>query len=225
MLRPLLPLALAAVVAYAAVPTAAAQPVAPDSLGAGLDVAALRAVYALDAPALTAALRAADRTSYAVFALIPAGTYAAAQVGGTSTVPAVRLGLSGALAGGTALVLKRVVGRARPFQTVPGITSRRASDYVEAEVDPHAFPSGHASLAFALATSASLSAPQWYVVAPAVTWASTVALARVWHGVHYPSDILAGAALGAGSAALVHVLLPDGDGTDAPAVLHIVVPL
>jgi len=61
--------------------------------------------------------------------------------------------------------------------------------------DPHSFPSGHAARAFLIAVLASglssggLPAVLW-------VWAPLVALARVAMGVHYVSDILAGAILG-----------------------------
>jgi membrane-associated phospholipid phosphatase len=84
-------------------------------------------------------------------------------------------------------------------------------------------PSGHASLAAAIAMSWSLSHPKWYVIAPGAVWASSVALSRVWLGVHYPSDILAGTLLGAGIGVGVHLLGPvitpaflEGDDGSAP---------
>jgi membrane-associated phospholipid phosphatase len=84
----------------------------------------------------------------------------------------------------------------------------------ENDPDPYSFPSGHAAVSFALATSTSLSYPEWYVVVPAYAWATATSLARVWHGVHYPLDTMAGAAFGAGAAVLVHLLLPEVDGED-----------
>ena len=62
------------------------------------------------------------------------------------------------------------------------------------------FPSGHTSSAFAVATSISMSYPKWYVIAPCYLWASAVGVSRIVLGVHYPSDVLAGALVGAGSA-------------------------
>ncbi len=68
------------------------------------------------------------------------------------------------------------------------------------------FPSGHTSLAFAIATSLSLKYPKWYVIAPSYVWACSVGYSRMNLGVHYPSDVLAGAVLGAGSAFLTYKL-------------------
>jgi undecaprenyl-diphosphatase len=61
--------------------------------------------------------------------------------------------------------------------------------------DPHSFPSGHAARAFLLAMLATLLGPGWLAIILWV-WAPLVSLARVAMGVHYLSDILAGAALG-----------------------------
>ena len=91
--------------------------------------------------------------------------------------------------------LKYSIERERPFITYP-----------ELERMTHAgspsFPSGHTSDAFALATSLSLSYPEWYVIAPSFAWAVAVGYSRMHLGVHYPSDVLAGAITGAGSAYL-----------------------
>jgi membrane-associated phospholipid phosphatase len=66
------------------------------------------------------------------------------------------------------------------------------------------FPSGHTSIAFATATALSLKYPKWYVIAPASIWACSVGYSRMNLGVHYPSDVFAGAVLGAGSAFLTY---------------------
>jgi membrane-associated phospholipid phosphatase len=42
------------------------------------------------------------------------------------------------------------------------------------------------------------------VVAPAYTWAGLVAYSRMHLGVHYPTDLIAGAVLGSGTAILTH---------------------
>jgi membrane-associated phospholipid phosphatase len=51
-----------------------------------------------------------------------------------------------------------------------------------------------------LSTSLSVAYPKWYVIAPAYTWAAGVAYSRLALGAHYPSDVLAGAIIGSGSA-------------------------
>jgi undecaprenyl-diphosphatase len=61
--------------------------------------------------------------------------------------------------------------------------------------DPHSFPSGHAARAFLIAAIASALAPAWLATLLWI-WAPLVSVARVAMGVHYISDVIAGAALG-----------------------------
>jgi undecaprenyl-diphosphatase len=75
------------------------------------------------------------------------------------------------------------------------------------------FPSGHSASAFAFASGACSQAPG---LAPLlVPLAGAVAYSRVHTGVHYPSDVAAGALLGIGAGALVSRL---GRGSDGPAL-------
>lgn len=61
--------------------------------------------------------------------------------------------------------------------------------------DPHSFPSGHAARSFLIAILGILLGPAWLAVILCI-WAPVVALARVSMGVHYLSDVIAGAAVG-----------------------------
>jgi undecaprenyl-diphosphatase len=61
--------------------------------------------------------------------------------------------------------------------------------------DPHSFPSGHAARAAMLAVLALGLGPTWLAVILLI-WAPMVALARVAMGLHYLSDVLAGALIG-----------------------------
>lgn len=61
--------------------------------------------------------------------------------------------------------------------------------------DPHSFPSGHAARSFLIAVVAAGLGPLGLGIVLCV-WAPLVALARVSMGVHYVSDIVAGAVLG-----------------------------
>jgi undecaprenyl-diphosphatase len=56
------------------------------------------------------------------------------------------------------------------------------------------FPSGHATVSFACATVLALAVPR--LAWPLFTVAALVAFSRVYVGVHYPGDVLAGAILG-----------------------------
>ncbi len=89
--------------------------------------------------------------------------------------------------------LKYSLNRPRPF------TSYSFINKVGSGGSP-SFPSGHTSAAFSTATSLSLAFPKWYIIAPSYLWACAVGYSRMDLGVHYPSDVLAGAIVGVGSA-------------------------
>lgn len=95
--------------------------------------------------------------------------------------------------------IKWTLNRERPYEKYPEI------DPVYLAADP-SFPSGHTASAFALATSATLIWPKWYVAVPAYTWAGSVAYSRMHLGLHYPTDVVAGAVLGGSTAYLCHYL-------------------
>lgn len=97
------------------------------------------------------------------------------------------------MASGISLGLKYAVNRPRPFVTYGDIEQRT-------NVGPYSFPSSHTANAFALATTVSMAAPKWYIIVPSYAWACTVAYSRMRLGVHYPTDVLAGALIGSGSA-------------------------
>jgi len=84
------------------------------------------------------------------------------------------------------LIVKFRVRRRRPEGEWGGIYR---------STDPHSFPSGHAARAFLIATIATGLGPAWLAIALWI-WAPLVALARVAMGVHYLSDIVAGALFG-----------------------------
>ncbi len=96
-------------------------------------------------------------------------------------------------------VLKYSINRDRPFVTYPFIQNIT-------DGGSPSFPSGHTTDAFSLVTSLSIAYPKWYVIAPSFIWASAVGYSRLDLGVHYPSDVLAGAILGSGSAYLSYKL-------------------
>jgi undecaprenyl-diphosphatase len=111
-----------------------------------------------------------------------------------------------------ALGVKDLTNRPRPFEAHPQIHPL----YV---VHSSSFPAGHAATAFAGAALLSFLAPR---LAPAfVALAALIAWSRVYDGVHYPSDVLAGAVLGAlvgvAAAAAARLVERRGDSRFRPA--------
>jgi undecaprenyl-diphosphatase len=91
-----------------------------------------------------------------------------------------------------ALGLKHLIGRERPY-----VASPLPEPLMTTQLDL-SLPSGHAATSFAGATLLALVVPRLAV--PFLALAAAIAWSRVYVGVHYPSDIVAGAALGAAVA-------------------------
>lgn len=85
-------------------------------------------------------------------------------------------------------VLKDVIDRPRPPGMIDGL-------HVRETIGGFGFPSGHTTMAFALAASLHpVVASRWRWVVWAL--ATVVGVARMHVGVHWPADIIGGAALG-----------------------------
>jgi undecaprenyl-diphosphatase len=77
------------------------------------------------------------------------------------------------------------------------------------KTDPHSFPSGHAARAVLLAIIAASLGPAWFGFILCI-WAPLVVLARVAMGLHFLSDVLAGALFGLVMAVILLQFLPRG---------------
>ena len=103
-------------------------------------------------------------------------------------VAAVAVLVSGLIGEAVSAQIKHVVGRRRPplvdHDIVALVHLPRTSS----------FPSGHATTAFAAATALALLCPRLRL--PAFALAALIAFSRVYLGVHFPSDVITGAALG-----------------------------
>lgn len=181
---------------------------------ATVDTRGLGAVYCSTSALLARPLRVAHATAYPVFfGAVPVAWGAAAVRPGDDMSDAYRLTITQGTTYGLVLGLKYTVGRPRPYVR-RALTSRSERYGPSKGAGYTSFPSGHAALSAALATSWGLSYPHWYVVGPGAVWAVAVSASRLHLGLHYPSDVLVGSALGAGVAILVHHLR--GSITPAP---------
>lgn len=96
------------------------------------------------------------------------------------------------------LVIKEIVMRLRPYETIQGLTT------VIAPLTSWSFPSGHASSSFAsaYALGRARGGKWWLLYIPA----TLIAVSRVYVGVHYMSDIIAGAVVGTAVSICVYCL-------------------
>lgn len=116
------------------------------------------------------------------------------------------LGFTSAVANG---LMKPLFPRARPPvdpSAVPSIVHRPTSS---------SFPSGHSASAAAYATATAMEAPA--IAAPVAALAAGVAYSRISNGVHYPSDVVVGIAIGAAVAAATTKIWPRTNAAPARA--------
>lgn len=124
--------------------------------------------------------------------LLLGGFYLAGVIGKDSKAKNVCLdGLTASLiaTGMITPVIGTLVGRERPTEEQGG--------YSFQAFEGRAFPSGHSTQAFAVASVIATSYDQLWVKAAAYGLASMTAWERVRRGKHFPTDVVAGAAIGA----------------------------
>lgn len=100
----------------------------------------------------------------------------------------------------TNLILKNWVARIRPYEMIEGLhlLIERQKDF--------SFPSGHATNSFAAAWVIFCMVPRKYGV-PALILACLIAFSRLYVGVHYPTDVLAGTLIGIAAGSVSQWLL------------------
>lgn len=178
-----------------------------------LDAAIYSAIATTPTPALDHYFRGLSRAAdHSKLWIVAAGVLAA--TGGRAQQRAAVNGLASIAAASAMvnLVLKPLSGRRRPDRPAHRITSARRVAM------PHStsFPSGHAASAFAFATAVGIALPPAGI--PATATAALVAYSRIHTGVHYPSDAIAGAVIGAGLAPAVVAALDSRRATSSISV-------
>jgi membrane-associated phospholipid phosphatase len=160
-----------------------------------LDIKILRSIDAGRPLSLQPTFLFVSNTVYPVSIATPIAFIIAGRISGNQTMLEDGLASSGSIIINESVttIFKYAVNRQRPYNTYPDIIPQSY------DTDP-SFPSGHTSAAFCTATSLSLMCPKWYVIVPSYAWATSVGYSRLFLGMHYPSDVLAGAVIGAGSA-------------------------
>lgn len=108
-------------------------------------------------------------------------------------------GGAAAFAGISVFLLKELFDRERPPVAHDGL------DPIGAVPGSASFPSGHAATAFAAAVAVGIVYPRLRL--PLLALATLVALSRMYLGVHYGSDVLAGSALGVAIGVATGLLL------------------
>jgi undecaprenyl-diphosphatase len=98
------------------------------------------------------------------------------------------MALAAVLATAGSQAAKRLFRRTRPTLAIPGFVARTA------DPDPFSFPSGHSTVAFAIATAALATSP--VLGGLETVFAALIACSRIGLGAHYPADVLGGIALG-----------------------------
>jgi undecaprenyl-diphosphatase len=87
-------------------------------------------------------------------------------------------------------ILKNLIARPRPWLTVTGLLPLMTPP------DPNSFPSGHTCAAFAAAGIWWRTLPRRWMGVAAIAAAALMGFSRVYVGLHYPTDVLAGMCVG-----------------------------
>jgi len=122
--------------------------------------------------------------------------------GEAGLMPALRMALVGFAGLALYKYLKSRLVRERPYISLAGIIAGTKA------LDRYSFPSGHTLHAVSFSILATTSFPALAILV--IPFATLVAASRVVLGLHYPSDVLAGASIGAGLAAFSMVVMPLG---------------
>ena len=170
-----------------------------------IDVKLFRAINSFRSPFLSGVIRFNDRSVLPNAIVAPLGLFTISRINKNyyDENSAILLGGSEAVAMGVSYGIKQIIQKNRPHKSLKNV-------YYELDNSPtdrYSFPSIHTATAFSMATSLTLRYnDKPALIAGVYTYAFLVGYGRVYLGVHYPSDVLMGAAIGAGSSILMFSL-------------------
>lgn len=152
------------------------------------EIGFLRGVNALGSPALDTPMSVLSNPGFVVLAPVALG----ATADPNSVAAPLAVLTAEALAYGASAALKPLFRRPRPYESYSDLKTPDG----KLPDDPYSFPSGHAMVSFAGATCLAELHPSLAI--PAYGLATLICYSRMYNGMHYPSDVLTGAALGFG---------------------------
>lgn len=157
-----------------------------------LDISILKSIFENRNPAFDIILRAITNTAAVIAFGIPGILLVLSFIrkNQINQLRAIQILIPVALSAIVANVLKYAIDLPRPYELYPFIHKLSVGG-------SPTFPSGHTADAFAFATAVSLMYRKWIVVVTMLAWATFVGYTRMALGVHFPSDVLAGAVIGA----------------------------
>jgi len=170
-----------------------------------IDVKIFRAFNNIESPFFNSVVSITNHSVVPVSAFVPTGLYISARINENryDENSAVLLGISEIVNAGATQGLKMLVKRDRPFRSLNNVQLSETTSVS----GTYSFPSGHSSSAFVIATLLTLRYPdEPFLIAGSYLYATVTSLGRIYWGVHYPSDVLCGMLIGAGTAALVYSL-------------------
>lgn len=106
--------------------------------------------------------------------------------------------------GAITFVLKHLIHEPRPFMALDNVR------LLITETDLNSFPSGHTTCTIAIVTSLILNMKQlarkyyWIIDVALVVFAMLIPFSRMYVGVHYPGDIMAGFIVGLAGALIIN---------------------
>ncbi|MEW8973111.1 MAG: phosphatase PAP2 family protein [Tissierellaceae bacterium] len=95
--------------------------------------------------------------------------------------------------------IKLGLSRERPYKIIQHLNT------FGIDLKDYSFPSGHTTASFSIAATLALNIPNIWIIIYLL--ALLIGISRIYLGVHYPTDVLAGIVLGIGTSIVVHHFL------------------